>query len=299
MTKKKKLSSKQDFCKKEVARILARHKNLSPQDSAFIVRTVYDITAKAIPFVSLIASHLNRKDGESKASFQDRRKDSAIKKVMQHIIALFGEFMADNEDFLKHSKKICKEVGADIFAQHHFNEYILNVFYQEYGLADLIERRCESSILPKMEAARQVTEPAKKKDEKTKDILRAIFPDGPGFHLVFVSRKSQIRPFLKAIDCEPFFFFDTSKSSGTMGGSTVCYWGDRRNRKFDYMEVIRMKHVFAANYTRVVLFTSVGKARLVREFPSFSSISTVVGDKKLSLQVEKSQNGPLGTFPLS
>lgn len=60
-----------------------------------------------------------------------------------------------------------------------------------------------------------------------------------------------------------------------------------------------MKHAFAANYTRVVLFTSVGKARLEREFPSFSSISTVVGDKKLSLQVEKSQNGPLGTFPLS
>lgn len=299
MTKKKNLSTKQDLCKKQVARILAGHPNLSHQDAAFIVRTVYDITAKAIPFVSLIASNLNRKDGESEASFQDRRKDSAIKKVMQHIIALFGEFMAEDKDFLKHSKKICKEVGADIFAQHRFNEYILNVFYQEHGLADLIETYCSSSILPKIEAARQVTEPAKKKGKKTKDILRAIFPDGPGFHLVFVSRKSQIKPFLKAIDCEPFYFFDTSKASGTMGGSTVCYWGDRRNRKFDYMEVIRMKHAFANNYTRVFLFTSVGKARLVREFPSFSSISTVVGNKKLSLQVEKSQNGPLGAFPLN
>ena len=299
MTKKKNLSTKQDLCKQQVARILARHPNLSQQDAAFIVRTVCDITAKAVPFVSLIASNLNRKDGESKASFQGRRKDSAIKKVMQHIIALFGEFMADDEDFLKHSKKICREVGADIFAQHLFNEYILNVFYQEHGLADLIEYYCESSIIPKIEAARQVIEPAKEKDKKTKAILRALFPDEPGFHLVFVSRKSQIRPFLKAIDCEPFFFFDTSKASNTMGGSTVCYWGDRRNRKFDYMEVIRMKHAYANNCTRVFLFTSVGNARLEREFPSFSSISTVVGHKKLLLRVEKSQSGPLGAFPLN
>ena len=296
---KKNISTKQDLCKKQVARILARHPNLSPQDAAFIVRTVYDITAKAVPFVSLIASNLNRKDGESKASFQDRRKDNATKKVMQHIIALFGEFMAEDKDFLKHSKKICKEVGTDIFAQHRFNEYILNVFYQEHGLADLIERRCESYILPKMEAARQVTEPAKKKAKKTKDILHTIFPGGPGFHLVFVSRKSQIRPFLKAIDCEPFYFFDTSKASGTMGGSTVCYWGDRRNREFDYKAVIDQKHAFHNNYTRVFLFTSVGRAKLEREFPSFTSISTVTGDKNLSLCMEKCQNGPLGTFKLA
>ena len=84
-----------------------------------------------------------------------------------------------------------------------------------------------------------------------------------------------------------------------MGGSTVCYWGDRRNRKFDYMEVIRMKHAFANNYTRVFLFTSIGKARLEREFPSFSSISTIVGHKKLLLRVEKSQDGPLGAFQLN
>lgn len=299
MTKKKNLTTKQDLCKKHVARILAGHPNLSPQDAAFIVRTVYDITAKAVPFVSLIASNLNRKDGESKASFQNRQKDNATEKVMQHIIALFGEFMAEDKDFLRHSKKICKEVGADIFAQHLFNEYILDVFYQEHGLADLIEHYCESSILPKMEAARQVTEPAKKKAKKIKDILHTIFPGGPGLHLVFVNRKSEIKPFLKAIGCDQFYFFDHTKASILHGGGTVCYWGDRRNRQFDYNAIIGQKMALHANYTRVFLFTSVGKARLEREFPSFSSISTVVGHKKLLLRVEKSQNGPLGAFPLN
>lgn len=135
---------------------------------------------------------------------------------------------------------------------------------------------------------------------KKKQILRHIvFAPEPGLHLVFVRKKSEIKPFLKAIGCDEFYFFDTSKAGSTQEGSTICFWGDRRNRKFDYNEVIAKKHAYADKEKRVFLFTNVGKAKLEREFPSFSSISTVIGDKNLSLQVEKWQNGPLGIFPLS
>lgn len=137
-----------------------------------------------------------------------------------------------------------------------------------------------------------------------KQILRHIFSVdfgslNRGFHLVFVRKKSEIKPFLNAIGCDQFYFFDTSKAGTTLAGSTICFWGDRRNRNFDFNEVIAKKRAYAVKEKRVFLFTSAGKRKLEREFPSFSSISTVIGDKNLSLQVEKCQNGPLGVFPMS
>ena len=137
-----------------------------------------------------------------------------------------------------------------------------------------------------------------------KKILRHIFSVdfgslNRGFHLVFVRKKSEIKPFLNAIGCDQFYFFDTSKAGTTLAGSTICFWGDRRNRNFDYNEVVAKKRAYAVKEKRVFLFTNIGKAKLEREFPSFSSISTVIGDKKLSLQLEKCQNGPLGVFPMS
>lgn len=133
-----------------------------------------------------------------------------------------------------------------------------------------------------------------------KQILRHIvFAPCRGLHLVFVRKKSEIKPFLKSIGCDEFYFFDTSKAGSTQEGSTICFWGDKRNRDFDYNEVIAKKRAYAVKEKRVFLFTSAGKRKLEREFPSFNSISTVIGDKKLSLQLEKCQNGHLGVFPMS
>lgn len=139
-----------------------------------------------------------------------------------------------------------------------------------------------------------------KQDLHKKQILRHIvFAHKPGLHLVFVRRKSEIKPFLKAIGCEQFCFFYTSNAYTSTSYSTVCYWGDKRNRDFDYENVIARKRYNVCKRQTVFLFANVGKRKLEREFPCFSSISTVIGDKKLSLQVEKCQVGPLGIFPLS
>ena len=295
MTKKKNLSTKQDLCKKQVARLLKKLKDLSPQDAAFVVRTVCDVFSEACDFASFIATNLNQKDGESKVSFLDRKKHPAVVEVMEHIISAFGLFLIEHKDFRGHCKKRCKEVGTSILAKHLFQNYILDTFYQEYGIANVIECICKSEILPKLEAKSK----GKKDGGENKLNLRNIFGFEPGLHLVFVRRKSEIRPFLKSIGCDSFYFFDNTKASITQGGSTVCYWNDRRNREFDYKAVIAQKRAAFANYTRVFLFTSVGRAKLEREFPSFTSISTVTGDKDLSLCVEKCQNGPLGTFKLA
>ena len=136
-------------------------------------------------------------------------------------------------------------------------------------------------------------------DAKKQILRRIVFAPSPGLHLVFVRRKSEIKPFLRALGCEQFYFFDTSNAYAGMVGSTICYWGAKRNREFDYENVIAKKRYYVRNHQTVFCFTSAGKRKLEREFPSFSSISTIIGDKNLSLQVEKWQNGPLGIFPLS
>ena len=136
-------------------------------------------------------------------------------------------------------------------------------------------------------------------DAKKKILRPIVFAPCTGLHLVFVRRKSEIKPFLRALGCDQFYFFDTSDAYARRGDSTVCYWGDKRNREFNYENVIARKRYYVCLHQTVFLFTSAGKRKLEREFPSFSSISTVIGDKELSLQVEKWQNGPLGVFPLS